>query len=117
MNLFPDHQRIIEIIKVGPDHYTEISNLLSNDRKSKQRWEDVAKRLQLAQDDIEAINIASSDNTQLQMENTFKKICERKNLTFDQLGTALGLEGCHEAVGEFYYIEAASNKVNKQFLH
>jgi len=97
-----EDRRVIEIIQIEPEHYTYVSSWLVSDRKSRQRWEDIARALKLSADEISAVTSASPDNIQSQIEETFKILRERHCLTFNNLVGSLSVEGCHEAASKFY---------------
>jgi len=44
-----------EIIPTGQEHISELSAVLLGDRKTRQRWEDIAKHLSLTDEDYSSI--------------------------------------------------------------
>jgi len=92
----------LEIVRIDSYHVAIIAKWLASDRKSKQRWEDVARFLELSPDDVSDVISAFPDNIELQIEATLNKLREQRNLAFNCLYGALGIEGCHDAASKFY---------------
>jgi len=115
MNFFGDRQ-VRQIIQIEPRHYKDISSWFANDRKSRQRWEDIAMVLQVDQADVMAVTTAYPDSIKLQIEETFKKIQEKKNLTFNDLGGALVGESCREAAKKLNHNKTEYRKLHPTLL-